>query len=63
MLVELDTGDGSSATVTGNPIKTTGHQQTYAPAPRLGADTDWVLGEILGRSAEAIEALRADGVI
>lgn len=63
MLVELESSEGSPTTVTGNPIKTTGHEQTYNPAPRLGADTEWVLGEILGRNADAIDALRTDGVI
>jgi 2-methylfumaryl-CoA isomerase len=33
------------------------------PAPRLGADTDAVLREVLGVPAERIAALRAAGVL
>ena len=33
------------------------------PGPRLGAHTDEVLADVLGLDAEAIEALRADGVV
>lgn len=34
----------------------------HKPPPRLGADTDWVLGSI-GMSAEEIATLRRDGVV
>jgi crotonobetainyl-CoA:carnitine CoA-transferase CaiB-like acyl-CoA transferase len=33
------------------------------PAPRLGEDTDYALGEILGYSPEMIAELRDTGII
>ena len=37
--------------------------QIDAPAPRLGADTDFVLRELLGIEAAELERLRAAGVL
>ena len=33
------------------------------PAPLRGADTDWVLKEVLGYTAERIQSLRSSGVL
>lgn len=48
----------------GTPLRFAGLQPTpVAPAPRLGADTDAVLSEILGLSAAAIGRLHDRGVV
>ena len=48
----------------GNPIKLSETPVTYRrPAPGLGEHNDEILGVLLGMSADALSALRADGVI
>lgn len=63
MLINLERPSGARATVSGNPIKTTGHDQTYAPAPSLGQDSSWVLEDVLGMDEGTIDRLREGGVI
>ncbi|MFT7600127.1 MAG: CoA:oxalate CoA-transferase [Acidimicrobiales bacterium] len=63
MLVDLARPSGSRVTLTGNPIKTAGHEQTYVASPTLGQDTAPILSEVLGLDDEAIAGLRASGAI
>lgn len=54
--------DGDEIRVVGNPIRLEGTlSRQPAPAPAVGADTDAVLGELLGYDDDAIRALRAAG--
>jgi len=53
-----------SVTTTGVPLGLTGTPgRTDSTGKSIGYDTDYVFGEVLGMSADAIEALVADGVI
>ena len=65
MLVELPRPDGGDPVVIpGNPVKLSAVPDTpQSPPPALGAHTVEVLTDELGLDADAIEALRADGVI
>lgn len=63
MVVDVTRGAGARSLVAGNPIKTSGHRQRFAAAPRLGSDTEEVLRDLLGMTEEAVAALRDDGVI
>ncbi len=63
MLVEVERPSGERVTVSGNPIKTTGHEQTYASAPSLGQDSDQILDRVLGMESDVVERLRDTGVI
>lgn len=50
--------------VVANPVRMASHDTTAAkPPPLLGEDTDQVLRELLGLSADAIATLRAGGVV
>jgi crotonobetainyl-CoA:carnitine CoA-transferase CaiB-like acyl-CoA transferase len=49
--------------MTGNPIHLSGMEKRRDPAPALGADTNAILTEDLGYSAEQIAKLRASGVV
>lgn len=62
MVVDLYNDQGQSVKGPGNPIKLSRHEDCYAPAPALGADTDVVLATI-GYDQERIEALKLAGVI
>ncbi|MCX7271614.1 MAG: CoA transferase, partial [Burkholderiales bacterium] len=58
MLVTVNDPAVGARRVVGNPIKIAGLDNTQpAPPPRLGADTDAVLGELLGLGAAAVKAL------
>ena len=48
---------GPAATLAGEP------RGPVRPAPQLGADTDHVLGEVLGLSSSAIGALHDKGLV
>jgi crotonobetainyl-CoA:carnitine CoA-transferase CaiB-like acyl-CoA transferase len=50
-------------TYTGFPANISGCEWSYSPAPLLGQDTDQVLREMAGLSAEEINEVRAAGVI
>jgi len=64
MLVEVDQPGIGKMKIAGSPIKlseTPGH--VYAPAPRLGEHSDWVLREILTYTDEDIETLKKENII
>ncbi|EED34942.1 L-carnitine dehydratase/bile acid-inducible protein F [Luminiphilus syltensis NOR5-1B] len=64
MVVDLKHPNGNSTRGPGNPIKLSRtDEESFSPAPLLGQDTDSVLTDVLGYSAEKIEALRSDGFI
>jgi formyl-CoA transferase len=53
-----------SVAVVANPVRMASHDTTAAkPPPLLGEDTDAVLTDVLGLSANDIAALRADKVV
>jgi len=63
LIVEFPRHDGP-ARVLGNPIHFSRTTMSYdAPPPELGAHTEDVLMELLGRNSEEIEVLRRRGVI
>jgi crotonobetainyl-CoA:carnitine CoA-transferase CaiB-like acyl-CoA transferase len=62
MVVDLFNDQGQSVKGPGNPIKLSRHEDSYAPAPALGADTESVLA-MMGYDYSRIEALRAAGAI
>jgi crotonobetainyl-CoA:carnitine CoA-transferase CaiB-like acyl-CoA transferase len=64
LLVEFQSGAGDPARVVGSPIKfsRTPVSQSVAP-PVLGADTDRLLSELLGKSTDAIRSLHESGVV
>ena len=64
MVVDLAHPNGSSTRGPGNPIKMSRtSEESFSPAPLLGQDTDAVMSELLGLSAEKIQSLRDEGVI
>jgi CoA:oxalate CoA-transferase len=64
MVVTVGHPEGGEVQMTGNPVKLsdTG-EESFAPPPLLGQQTDDVLRELLGKSESDIEALRAAGTI
>lgn len=64
MVVDLYHPDGSSTRGPGNPIKLSRtNEESFSPAPLLGSDTDSLMTELLGMTAPAIQALKAQGAI
>ncbi len=64
MVIDLKHPDGSSTRGPGNPIKLSRtNEESFSPAPLLGAHTETVLSEILGYSDEQRQELREQGVI
>ncbi len=63
MVVEIPHVDGGSFRTPGNPVKLSDHQDTWESPPKLGQHTDQVLHDMLGKSADDIAKLRADGTI
>jgi crotonobetainyl-CoA:carnitine CoA-transferase CaiB-like acyl-CoA transferase len=62
--LDLPYGGGGSAPAVACPIRLSATEVAYERGPpRLGADTDAVLRDLLGLGAEEIAALRAEGVI
>jgi CoA:oxalate CoA-transferase len=64
MVVELRHPEGGATRGPGNPIKLSRtDEESFSPAPLLGQDTQRVLGELLGYSAERIVELRDGGAV
>jgi CoA:oxalate CoA-transferase len=64
MVVELRHPNGGSTRGPGNPIKLSRtKEESFSPAPLLGANTDSVMSDLLGLTATEIEALKAQGAI
>lgn len=64
MVVELRHPQGGSTRGPGNPIKLSrSSEESFTPAPLLGADTDSVMHDLLGMSTAEIHALKAQRVI
>jgi formyl-CoA transferase len=65
MVAHTDHPVAGRAAIVGNPIKlsTANGDQAFSAAPLLGADSDAVLAELLGYSADRLAALRGAGVL
>ncbi len=64
MVIELGHPNGKSTKGPGNPIKfSRTNEESFTPAPVLAQDTDEILAEVMGKSAEEIAALKEEGVI
>jgi CoA:oxalate CoA-transferase len=64
MVIDLKHPDGKSTKGPGNPIKfSRTNEESFSPAPVLAQDTDEILSEVMGKSAEEIAELKAEGVI
>ena len=64
MVIELKHPDGKSTQGPGNPIKLSrNNEESFSPAPKLGQDTDAVLGQLLSYDPDQISMLRQQGVI
>ena len=62
MRIRAANADGSMQDLVGTPFKLADGGGTAATAaPILGSDTDTILADTLGLSADRIAALRADG--
>ena len=63
MLVELDHPESGKRIVPGLPVTFSAMQPDYQPAPAIGADSDDVLGKLLGYSKEEIARLHEEKVV
>ena len=63
MVIEVPSEQWGAVRQTGNPIKLSGSEPRREHAPAYGEHTERVLREVLGYSAERVEALRAGGAI
>jgi crotonobetainyl-CoA:carnitine CoA-transferase CaiB-like acyl-CoA transferase len=64
MIEQIDHPQLGRISVPGSPLRYHGTPQTAAvPSPALGADTEAVLGELLGLSPADVAELRADGAL
>ena len=63
MIVEVEHPEFGTLKEVRSPIRTEGEVRAPRRAPRLGEDTDTILGEILGYGAATIAGLRARGVV
>jgi len=64
MVIELKHPDGKSTRGPGNPIKLSrNNEESFSPAPKLGQDTDTVLGQLLDYDPDQISTLKQQGVI
>jgi crotonobetainyl-CoA:carnitine CoA-transferase CaiB-like acyl-CoA transferase len=63
MLIELEHPESGKRIVPGLPVTFSAMQPEYQPAPGLGADSEQVLGDLLGYSRDEIARLREEKVI
>jgi len=64
MVIDLKHPDGQATRGPGNPVKLSrSNEESFSPAPKLGQDTDTVLGELLGYGPDYISTLKQQGVI
>ncbi|ARN73338.1 CaiB/BaiF CoA transferase family protein [Oceanicoccus sagamiensis] len=64
MVIELGHPNGKSTKGPGNPIKfSRTNEESFTPAPVLAQDTDEILSEVMGKTADEIAALKEEGVI
>jgi crotonobetainyl-CoA:carnitine CoA-transferase CaiB-like acyl-CoA transferase len=65
MVVEVALDEANSIRVPGNPVKLSSHPDAtrLSAPPALGADTDAILGEMLGIAPETLSELRSNGII
>ncbi len=64
MVAEVELPSGERLRMPGNPVKLSAAKPAqFTPAPVLGAQTESVLGEELGYSAQRLEQLRVAGAI
>ncbi len=63
MVIEVDHPVFGRLRETGNPIKVAGWREPRYAGPALGADTEAILRDLLGRGRAEIDALRARGVV
>jgi len=64
MVIELKHPDGKSTRGPGNPVKLSrNNEESFSPAPKLGQDTDTVLGQLLDYDPDQISTLKQQGVI
>jgi len=63
-VIELKHPDGKSTRGPGNPVKLSrNNEESFSPAPKLGQDTDTVLGQLLDYDPDQISTLKQQGVI
>jgi len=64
MVIDLALTQGGSVSMPGNPVKLSDFgAESFTPPPPLGQDTDAVLRDLLGKSADELARLRATGTI
>jgi benzylsuccinate CoA-transferase BbsF subunit len=63
MLIELNHPESGTRIVPGLPVGFSAMQPDYRPAPAIGADSEDVLGDLLGYSREEITRLRENKII
>ena len=64
MIIDLKHPSGKSTKAPGNPIKfSRTNEESFSAAPLLAQDTDEILTDVMGKSAEEIAALKEEGVI
>jgi crotonobetainyl-CoA:carnitine CoA-transferase CaiB-like acyl-CoA transferase len=63
MIMEMEIPGNGRVKGLGNPIKLEGHEDTFAPPPALGADSEPILEALLGISRKETAELREKGVI
>jgi crotonobetainyl-CoA:carnitine CoA-transferase CaiB-like acyl-CoA transferase len=61
--VEVEHPDTGSVRLPRGPVRFDGEPTTVGPIPGLGADTDAILRDVLGRDETEISALRASGAV
>jgi formyl-CoA transferase len=62
-IVEVDHPERGKYLTVGNPVKLSASPSDVVRSPLLGEHTDEILADVLGMSAEEIEAAKADGAV